>query len=156
AADRTALPGGRDHPPQQLAHADAPPEAPPPRPGVELHQALLERDEPAHARHRDAAPRAAGIVLAAGTARRRRRPARAVIPPLSRGVAVRGNVGDPAQHPGRARARAAALAVTGYSTASVASRPFDSPSTRPVRLPSLDSRGKAEYVLPMRSRISSK
>src|SRR5262249_30715747 len=69
---------------------------------------------------------------------------------------VRGNVGDPAQHPGRARARAAALAVTGYSTASVASRPFDSPSTRPVRLPSLDSRGKAEYVLPMRSRISSK
>ena len=43
-------------------------------PGVELHQALLERDEPAHARHRDGRCSGAhGPVLAAGTARRRRR-----------------------------------------------------------------------------------
>ena len=35
------------------------------RPGVELHQALLERDEPAHARHRDGAARSARSLLAA-------------------------------------------------------------------------------------------
>src|SRR4030095_10444907 len=110
--DRAALPRGGDHTPQQLAHAEPSPEAPPSRPRVELHQALLERDEPAHARHRDAAARATGAVLAAGVVRRRRRPPRALVPLLPRGVAVRRDVGDPAQHPGRARPRPPAIAVT--------------------------------------------
>src|SRR5262249_2228638 len=70
-------------------------------------QALLERDEPAHARDRDGAARAARAVLAAGPVRRGGRSPRPLLPLLPCGVAVRGDVGRPAQHPRPARARTA-------------------------------------------------
>ena len=79
--------------------------------GVELHQALLERDEPAHARHRDEPARSARAVLAARPVRGRRRPPRALVPLLSRGEPVRRHVGDPAQHPRGACAGPSSLAL---------------------------------------------
>src|SRR5262249_39376521 len=50
-------------------------------------------------------------LLAAGPARRRRWAARALVALLPGGVDLRGHVRDPAQHPGRARARPAALTL---------------------------------------------
>src|SRR5581483_10465332 len=107
-APRPALDRGRDHEAQQLADAHAPRAQAAARPRVELREALLERDEPAHARHADGAPRAVRALLAAGAARRRGRAARALVALLPGGVALRRDVRDPAEHPRRARARAAA------------------------------------------------
>src|SRR5581483_11560073 len=111
-AARAAPDRGRDHAAQQLAHPDAPPASRAARAGVELREALLVGDEPADARYADAPPRPRGALLATGSAGGRRRTARAVVPLLPRGVDLRRHVGDPAEHPGRARARAAARAVS--------------------------------------------
>src|SRR5262245_13004044 len=112
-APRAALHRGRDHASQQPAHAHADPAAPAARSRVELREALLERDEPAHARHGDGRPRSGGPLLAARAARGRGRTPRPLLPLLPRRLDLRGHLGDPAEHPRRARARPAEGAMTG-------------------------------------------
>src|SRR5207249_4742316 len=108
---RPPLDGGRDPAPQQLANAHAPRPPRAARARVELHQALLERDEPAHARHADGPPRPGGSLLAARATGHRGRAAHPLLPLLPRRFALRRHLGDPAEHPGRAGARAPAGAL---------------------------------------------